>query len=521
MRLIRCLSFMILLSLLGVWPGWAQGGGGGAVRLASEGSDRVMLLRSDASERLLEEGRAQLLDFRLYEAERTFRRLYRQGDGAAAARYYLVSSSFLKALMTDEQVFFDEFEGRFDSLRQELEGLPASRWKTYLLAEAHLQRAFTAVKDERYFRSALAGRTAYRLFQELIEDDAAFYEPYKGMGLMHLFIGTMPKGQRRLLKILGYSGTIQQGLRELQQAAGHSLLNQDEASIFLALADVTLNNSATGGVETLARLHRAHPQSALLAYFYGFALMSNRRAVEAERVLRLAVEAGKSAGYFYIDYAEFYLAQTLFRRNQFAEAEPYYRHYLKRHRGAALKSLAHYELGLTLEMQGRRDEALVFYRQVRGDRAYDTDRSAYREAQRRLAAPLTPREQRLLLGRNAYDAGAYDQAEPLLRASFDEIGAPPTARAEASYRLGRVYHAQGRLDEALKAYQYAVAHPGNDPKARWAPWSQFYTGEIYAQRGQHPRAAAAFEAVLAYDHPFDYHEALEQQTKAALGRLRE
>ena len=512
------LSLVVLLSVFGTSLCWAQGGQ--PLRLASEVPERVLLLGSDASERLLEEGRAQVLDFQLYEAERTFRRLDRQPDGRAAARYYLASASFLKALVTDERVYFDEFYERYDSLRLVLKGLPASRWKTYLLAEAYLQFAFVAVKNESYFRSALAGRKAYALFRDLIADDAAFYEPYKGMGLMHLFIGTMPKGQRRLLKVLGYGGTIQQGLRELEDAAAHSRLNQDEASIYLALADVTLNNSAAGGVEILARLHRTHPESAFLAYLYGFALLSNRRAVEAEDLLREAVEAGTTAEYFFIDYAEFSLAEALFRQNRFTEAEPFYRHYLKRHRGEALKALALYELGLTLEMQGRRAEALPLYRQIQGDRIYDTDRWAYRAAQKRAAAPLTARQRQLVLGRNAYDAGAYDQAAVLLQAVFDDDGASTAERAEASYRLGRVFHAQGRLDEALRAYYYAVAHPPTDPMARWAPWSRFYAAEIYVQRGDTPRARAAFEAVLAYDEPFDYQEALEQQAKAALGRLK-
>ena len=128
MRLKYNLSLVVLLSVLGTSLSWAQTGP--PLRLASEVSDRVLLLGSDASEQLLEQGRAQVLDFRLYEAERTFRRLDRQPDGSAAARYYLVSTSFLKALVTDERVYFDEFYERYDSLRLVLEDLPASRWKT-------------------------------------------------------------------------------------------------------------------------------------------------------------------------------------------------------------------------------------------------------------------------------------------------------------------------------------------------------------------------------------------------------
>ncbi len=279
MRLIRVVCLVVLSVEVAV-PCRAQAER--PMQLATEASERPMLLQSEASERLLEEGRNHLLTFRLYDAERTFRRLVRRPDGTAAARYYLATASFFKALVTDEAVYFDAFFERSDSLRRALEAMPDSRWRAYLLAETYLQRAFAFVKTERFFRSALASRRAYRRFNDLIEEDAAFYEPYKGMGLMHIFIGTMPRAHRRLLKIFGYGGAVEQGMRELQQAAAYSQLNREEAAIYGALTDITLNNSAEGGVETLERLHRAHPESALLAYLYGFALLSNRRAAEAE-----------------------------------------------------------------------------------------------------------------------------------------------------------------------------------------------------------------------------------------------
>lgn len=515
MRLIHRLGLLALLSMLGVGSGWAQEGR--PVRLATEASDRLMLLQSDASERLLEEGRHHLLTFRLYEAERVFRHLAQRPDGVAAGGYYLATTSFLKALVTDEAVYFDEFSGRSDSLRRHLDALPDSRWRVYLLAETDLQRAIAAAKRERFIRAALASRKAYQRFSHLLEEDAGFYEAYKGMGLAHLFIGTMANAHRRLLKILGFSGGVRQGMRELQQAAAYSRLNREEAAIYRALADVTLNNSAAGGVETLERLLGNHPESALLAYLYGFALLSNRRAAEAEPYLHAAVQAGVSADYFYIDYAAFYLAQTLLRQNRFAEAERYYRQYVQRHRGGAAKAVAFYELGLALEMQGRREEALSYYRQVEGGRASD----AYGAAQKRLSAAMTAHERQLVLGRNAYDAGHYDQAEALLRAVWNDAEAPAAARAEAAYRLGRVHQAQGRLDEALHTYQHVVDHPLDDPTAPWTPWSQFHVGEIFLQRGDPSEAVRAFEAALAYDSAYPDRQTLEQRAKTALGRIKQ
>ncbi len=482
-------------------------------------AERPMLLASEASERLFEEGRGHLLHFRLIDAEHAFRRLTRTADGGPAAGYYLALASFLKALVTDERVYFDEFFARSDSLLARLDALPASRWRSFLTGAAHLHRAVAAAKTERSLGAALAGRKAYRHLEDAIEADAAFYEPYAGMGLLHLFIGSLPGAYRTLLKLLGYGGTIAQGLAELGLAAERSRLSREEALVVLAMADIMLNNSAAGGMQTLARLQGAYPHSPLFAYLYGYGLLSNRRAEAAEGFLAAAVHAGTTAPYFYVDYADFFLAQALFRQNRFAEAEGHYRHYLKRHRGLALKAQAYLEMGLTLEMLDRRDEALRFYEQVNDRRAYDSDASAYRAARRLLAAPLTPLERQLLLGRNAYDAGRYARAEAVLQAVFEAPEAPPAIRAEAAYRLGRVYQAQGRLAEALHAHRYAVAHGAAG--TQWPPWSQFYIGEIHTQHGDTLQAARSFQAALAYRPPFDYQQALEQRAKAALGRLQQ
>ncbi|MFQ5571245.1 MAG: tetratricopeptide repeat protein, partial [Rhodothermales bacterium] len=442
-----------------------------------------MFLSSEESARLFEQGRQQIFDFRLYEAERIFRRLAQQPDGTVAAGYHLATISFLKALVTDERVYFDELFVRADTLRKHLKKGPVSRWRLYVQAEMQLMRAVAAAKTERFFTSALAGRSAFKQYEKVIAAEPTFYEPYKGMGLMHLMIGSLPGTYRKVLKLLGYGGTVQQGLGELRVAAHQCQLDRETAMVVLAMADVMLNNSASGGVETLSQLRREYPESPLFAYLYGFVLLSNRRAVEAEQSLRRAVQAGTTASYFFIDYAEFYLAQALFRQNKFSEAERYYRHYLEKHRGEALKALAYLETGLILEMQGRRDEALPFYEKVQGDRPYDSDASAYRAAQQRLAAPLTSQERQLLLGRNAYDAGIYDVAEKLLLAVFEGPDAGVPTRAEAAYRLGRVYQALGRLDEALQMHEYVVVHPVDDIGTRWAPWSRFYMGEIFTQHG--------------------------------------
>jgi tetratricopeptide (TPR) repeat protein len=478
-----------------------------------------MLLADSASVRLMEAGRAQIWDLRLTKAEQTFRELEAHPSGAYAAHFHLATIALLRAVFTDSQASFDVFLSQSDTLLTRLEACGASAWCTYLNAEAHLHRAIIWGKMERYVRAALAARGAYKRYEDVITTDSTFYEAYAGMGLFHVMIGGLPSTYQRLLSILGYRGSVPQGLDELQTAIRHSQYARRKAQTLYALTDLLLNNAKGGAVDILGTLAEQHPDSPLFRYLYGYALLVTRQSEAAETQLRIARQLGTSAEHFFVDYAEFYLAQSLFHQNRFDEAIPFYRHYIERHQGIALKAVAHLELGLSLEMAGKREQALTFYRGAQTDREFDSDLYARRLAEERLSAPMGPLEQRLLLGRNAYDAGRYAKALDHLR-PIREKGSTDQ-RAEAAYRMGRVYQAQGQLDRALAAYQYVIDHPSPDPTARWTPWAQYYIGEIHAGRGHTDAARSAYEAALAYEGDFDYYQSLEQQARVGLTELRD
>jgi predicted negative regulator of RcsB-dependent stress response len=257
----------------------------------------------------------------------------------------------------------------------------------------------------------------------------------------------------------------------------------------------------------------------LFNHLYGYALLQNRRAEQARPYLEKAVRAGGTADYFYIDYADFYLAQAAFRLGRWAEAEQHYQRYLRRHRGPALKALATLELGQSLDMQGRRNDAVAVYRRVKATRSYDSDQSAFGEAQRLIAAPMTPAEQTVLKGRNAYLAGQYKQGATWLTSIKDDATVDAAIRMEATYHLGRLHQARGQTEQALASFKHVAQDASGHSESRWIPWSRYFIGEIYAGKGEKQRARQSFEEALEYDGDYDYRQSLEQQAKAALARL--
>ena len=477
-----------------------------------------MLVGTERGVALLDEGRGQMLAFRLDKAEATFERLADESGGALAARFHLAKIALWKAMILEQDDLYDRFFERNDAVLTLLGEAPDSPWATQFRAEAEFQRAIIHAKQTDYTRAALALRQAYNHYERNIEDHPDFYESYAGMGLCHVAVGLVPKSFRWMLRLLGFSGTVGEGMEEMEVAAKRSRYYREEAAAYFAFTDQVVNESKEDGLRYLAALDRQHPGSPVVSYVYGLGLLNERRADEAEAVLRRAQRQLDAPGTFTMPYVTYFLADALFAQNAFEESARTFRRFLDTFPGEALVAQANLHTGLALEMSGRRAEALPFYKRIRVRDDYDSDAAARKEAAERLAGPMTMHERALLLGRNAFDAGRYREAITLLQPVLGDQRAPAEQRAEAAYRSGRAYHVLEEGREALRHYQFAVDNPG-DPLAKWGAWGQFYIGEVHEMQGDRDAARAAYRRALDYEGDFAYHKALEQRAKAALARL--
>ena len=79
-----------------------------------------------------------------------------------------------------------------------------------------------------------------------------------------------------MLKILGFSGSVQEGLDDLKRAADHSRYAKYEAGFLLAMMDMMMNKGERGEMRRLDAIHRALPDSPFISYLYAALLLSDR-----------------------------------------------------------------------------------------------------------------------------------------------------------------------------------------------------------------------------------------------------
>lgn len=487
----------------------------GPAEALSPTARRGLGIETDAGARLWMRGRADLLAFRLDSARAAFARLGRAEPAGAAGALGLETAALWQAFVMERAPFTDRFYALNDSLGRVAGRLPDTPEGDLVRATAVLHRALLLGREERYARAGLAFRDACGQYAAL---PATVPDALYGQGVCEAAAGSIPRKYRWLGRLFGFSGTVAGGIDKLTRAATGDGAMTVEATAALAIVDASLNERRAGGLDRLRDAAAARPGSPVLAYLHAYYLLTDRQAVEAEAALRRAATALAAPGAAPFPFVDADLGMALFRQDKFAEALPLLDRYARTFRGRALLAQTTLHAGLAAEMTGDRRAAEAFYGRVRATREYDTDLAAVREAGRRRAAPMTPAERTLLLGRTAYDSGRLAEAVRRLQPVLTDARQPDAVRAEAAYRTGRAYQALGDGAEAVRHFGLAAARPG-DPLARWGPWSRYHTGEVHEAAGRADEARAAYRAVLADETEYDYHTSLEQRARTALARL--
>ena len=237
-------------------------------------------------------------------------------------------------------------------------------------------------------------------------------------------------------------------------------------------------------------------------------------------MLAFAEATQRQPGHARLDFTTYYLGDARFKLGQYDEAVRLLRAYTDAHRGPSLKAAAYLRLGWALELSGRRAEAVAAYRQIEHGRISETEEAAVRVAEKRLAAPMSAAERAMLLATNAFECGRNDEAAAAFARLAADASGGAAAVAEAHVRAARVALATDRLDDARRHAEAAIADPGPDALAGWAPWGHYHAGQAAERQGRRTDARRHYEAALRADGAFDFHQSLEQNAKTALERVR-
>lgn len=423
---------------------------------------------------------------------------------------------FLTAFVTEDEKAFENLKEK-RSERLELIEKDDQRSPYYLLtmAEVNLQTAIIKIKFQEYLTAAYEFRKAYKLLEANEKKFPGFVPNKKCLGLLHALIGAVPSNYKWLVKILGFHGTIQQGIGEMrdllevtQKNSAYAYMH-DETMIMLMFFEFHLLKNGKSAIELAKQIESKNNGPLHLFAINSIYLYSG----DNEKTIALLSNRKPNPEAFRLNYLDFMLGTAKMNALDFT-AEKDFKTYLDNFKGKSFVKSACQKLAWIHLLS----DDTIGYRQyinlikTRGNDFTDEDKQAIKEAEAK-EIPNTY----LLRARLLFDGGYYDRA-------VTEIAGKPMRyfpsyrdQLELIYRLARIYDRQGQKEKAIDNYEKTIRF-GETKTFYFAANAALYLGLLYENAGDTDNAAKSYQKCLSLRN-HEYQNSIDQKAEAGLNRL--
>ncbi len=425
--------------------------------------------------------------------------------------YVVTLAQVLELLLTEDREKLSEYEVRFNSLPDRRIRKVTNEEYQFLMAETHLQWAFVYLKFGDEFEAAAQLRKAYHIAQACHADFPDFIPIKKTFGILQIIVGAVPEKYNWVLSLLGMSGSVDEGLRQLEAVSAMDGIFALEARLLLALTHGFILQDIETALRVMDETLVAYPENNLAQYLAATLAIKGARS---ERALSHLSMITRDTSAMPIHYAHYLLGEVYLHKADYDQAMAEYRWFIRHYKGQNYLKDAHYKIGLCLWMSGRTNDAEVKFREALriGNESAEADRSAAMV----LAQGRRPHVA-LTRARYAMDGGYFDEAASVLASLRDEDLPSRHDQVEYFYRKARLAHATGDVRASRLFYQQTIDLAGDAP---WyfAPNSCLQLGYIFLDLGEVAQARQFFRRALSYKK-HEYKNSIDSKARSALNRI--
>jgi len=239
----------------------------------------------------------------------------------------------------------------------------------YLLGLAYQNIASYDASLRRDWWSALrAGSKTYRYHRELLAREPEFADAWLTVGVYHYLAGSLTWKTRWLAYLLGFQGNKQRGIAELETAAEKGLLAADDARTLLVLI-YTREHEPEKAFQKLAELNRKFPENYLVPLAMGAISLRTKKPGQAIAIYTAILNDTEHGKYPRLEKGTVYNRLGVAHRatGDFTSAQNWLHRTTDVMGGSEhSKTIARLELGKTLDLMGRRSDAVRYYKMVAG-----------------------------------------------------------------------------------------------------------------------------------------------------------
>ncbi len=436
---------------------------------------------------------------------------------------------FWRAMFTKNRGDYEQFLNLSDNLIQKCENvtdknendLDAQFYKGWTYT---LKAVIEYMMDRKMLQAASDAKDGNQALQFVVEKNPKYYDAYLGLGIFNYMTGMIPKKLQFLTGILGFSGDIDAGKKQLIMASENGIYTSTEAKFYLTLLSWREENY-TAAESYANQLKDSHPNSPAIWMLWGLLLSQQDKMTDAidayEKCLKLNKDK-QSDMVFKTAYGA--LGNAYFKTNQFEKASEYGKRYMAYATKDDNVNNRLYSIGISLELIGKRTEAMDYYKQARTDFREDNEWEKYwlRKLSERALKPVSTLDSLFIVADNNRSTGNLEESV----ANYDKIKSLSVSgsgnddiTAQLNYGMGQVYFKQKDYAKAVETFKMNLKL--NPPEEKWlVPDSYFQMGRCLLRIGKKAAAEDCFDKALSIDYDYDFKDSMEGKIKNELSNYK-
>lgn len=417
----------------------------------------------------------------------------------------------IQLFLTEDEHEYELFKQNTDDRVDLISKSSDSPYKRYYLSEIKLHQTFLQLKFGEELSAAWSFRQSYRTTERNIEAYPEFFLNDKTRGIQQIIVGSAPERHQWLLRLLGFEGSIEEGLRKLEHFSGNAEFRKLENDITMAFIYSHMLQNSKKSLEILTGYHDIAISNRLINFATVSVLTKFSMNEEAFQLLSAFHSDGNSFPFPYTSYME---GNLLLQRGNYLEAVLKFEHFINKYTGLNYVKDACYKTGIAYILNDQPREAATWFEKAKAIKVSVTEADKY--ATHALNSVLP--DNRLIQIRLFTDGGYYEKSAEILGNIDRSQLNNPRDQIEIEYRNARLFHKTDRIDEAISHYKKTIELTFTD---QWyfAPNSALQLGYIYLDKNQLDEAEEYFKKCLNYNnHP--YQNSIDNKAKAGLSRIK-
>jgi len=436
--------------------------------------------------------------------------------------YYLKSKLlFMEAIIEETNNSYDNYHNSFNIIESALKkGNKNSPYYGYCIGNLYLQRGVIGIKSGEYIRASMDLRRGYKYYENNAKKYPNFIFQYNELGLLNSFIGSIPNNYTWLVELIGFKGSLNDGIKQIINVLQISLLRKEfeflqlESLLYLSYVYKSLNfdntelNSIIKYSKIISDKYKSSPLYIFIVSSIHEKLKNNSGALD---VLNSYYKNKYQQNFYYLDY----IMGNLLLHNLDTTALYYFNRYVNQFNGENYIKSSYLKIAWIYLLKDDNKKYNYYLNKVlsNGNNIVEADKQAMNSATLNIVT-----DKYLLKARLLFDGGYYDKAIKVLSEKDERYYCKSFSLClEYKYRLARIYDLSNNFNQAIQYYK-EVINIGRLEKSYFAANSALMLGHIYENQKKYDDAKKYYNMCL--ELPLEeYRNSIQQKAKAGLERI--